>query len=167
VRVAGSLASGLIGAVALAQSAAGPTAPAAAPGSSAAPASAARSSAVVVPRSERGQWYYAGRYGVDHLQVRSISSGISLEFRYRVLNPGKAQALGDKRSKPAMVDWKTGTRLTVPTMEKIGQLRQQVTQLEQGREYWMVFANPGKLVKPGDRVDVVVGAIRLEGLVVE
>ena len=111
--------------------------------------------------------WYAARYGVDHLQVRSISSGLSLEFRYRVLNPDKAQILGDKNAKPALVDWKTGARLTVPTMEKIGQLRQEPGKLEQGREYWMVFANPGKLVKPRDRVDVVVGPIRLEGLIVE
>jgi hypothetical protein len=30
-----------------------------------------------------------------------------------------------------------------------------------------VFSNPGKLVKPGQKVDVVVGAVRLEGLTVE
>jgi len=59
-----------------------------------------------------------------------------------------------------------GSRLTVPTMEKIGMLRQTATP-EAGREYWMVFANPGKLVKPGQRVDVVVGAFRASSLTVE
>ena len=134
----------------------------------AAPAPAGKPSASFgVPHSQRGEWYYAGRYGVDHLQVRSISSGLSLEFRYRVLNPDKAHVLADKDAKPYIVDWKTGNRLTVPTMEKIGQLRQEPTKLEQGRDYWMVFANPGKMVKPKDKVDVVVGPIRLEGLIVE
>jgi hypothetical protein len=117
-------------------------------------------------RSQRGEMYYARRYGVDQLQVRSISSGSSLEFRYRVLDAEKAAVLNDKGAKPYLVDQKTGSRLTVPTMEKIGMLRQTATP-EPGREYWMVFANPGKLVKPGQRVDVVVGAFRASSLTVE
>ena len=184
VRLAPMFAASLLTAAAFAQSApspgAAPSAPAAmpsTPGTAAPPSGAAASGAPApaakaspsfgVPRSQRGEMWYAARYGVDQLRVRTVSSGMSLEFRYRVLNPDKAQILGDKNAKPYITDWKTGTRLTVPTMEKIGQLRQQVTKLEQGREYWMVFANPGKLVKPKDRVDVVVGPIHLDGLVVE
>jgi hypothetical protein len=128
------------------------------------PATAAR--AMVVPRSERAEMYYARRFGVDHLQVRSTASGNSLQFRYRVLDAEKAKLLNDKRATPYMLDWQTGNRLQVPTMEKIGTLRQMATP-EVGREYWMVFSNPGKLVKPGQKVDVVVGAVRLEGLTVE
>jgi hypothetical protein len=170
--LAGLIAVG-VAAGACAQSASGsPTAPAA-PGSATdaakatAPPVARPWAAHGVPHSHRGEMWYAARYGVDHLQIRSISSGASLEFRYRVLNPDKAQILGDKNAKPYITDWKTGNRLTVPTMEKIGQLRQQVTRLEEGREYWMVFANPGKLVKPGDKIDVTVGPIHLDGLIVE
>jgi hypothetical protein len=117
-------------------------------------------------RSQRGERYYARRYGVDQLQVRSISSGSSLEFRYRVLDAEKAAVLNDKSAKPYLVDQKTGSRLTVPTMEKIGMLRQTATP-EPERQYWMVFANPGKLVKPGQRVDVVIGAFRATSLTVE
>lgn len=100
------------------------------------------------------------------MRVRSTASGSSLEFRYRVLEPQKAAALTDKRAKPVLIDQKTGNRLMVPTMEKIGELRQTATP-EEGREYWMVFANPGKLVKPGERVDVVIGAFRVSSLTVE
>jgi hypothetical protein len=117
-------------------------------------------------RSQRGEVYYARRFGVDQLQVRSTSSGSSLEFRYRVLDAQKAAALSDKRATPVLIDQKTGNRLTVPTMEKIGALRQTPTP-EEGREYWMVFANPGKLVKPGQRVDVVIGAFHASSLTVE
>jgi hypothetical protein len=119
-----------------------------------------------VPRSQRAEWYWAGRYGVDHLQVRAIASGASLEFRYRVVDAQKAKSLNDKRANPYMVDWKSGAKLPVPQTEQMGSLRQVSTQ-EPGREYWMIFNNPGKLVKPGDRVDVVAGASRLEGLIVE
>jgi hypothetical protein len=121
---------------------------------------------VDVPYSARAEMYRARRFGVDHLRVRSISSGASLEFRYRVVDPDKAQLLTDKRAKPLMIDQATGYKLEVPTMEKIGELRQTATP-EQGREYWMVFANRGKLVKPGQRVDVLIGSFRAEGLTVE
>jgi len=117
-------------------------------------------------RSLRGETYIARRVGVDQLQVRSTSSGSSLEFRYRVLDAQKAALLSDKRASPVLIDQKTGDRLTVPTMEKIGALRQ-VANPEPGREYWMVFANPGKRVKPGQRVDVVIGAFRAISLTVE
>jgi hypothetical protein len=135
------------------------------------PAAAAVKAPLVRPpyagaRSQRGERYYAHLYGVDQLRVRSTSSGESLEFRYRVVDPQKAAVLGDKRAKPVLVDQKTGARLTVPTMEKIGELRQ-TSALEAGREYWMIFANPGKLVKPGQRVDIVVGAFRISSLTVE
>jgi hypothetical protein len=136
-----------------------------------APPPAAKAAAVAPPlhagaRGQRGEMYYARRFGVDHLQVRSTSSGSSLEFRYRVVDPQKAAFLTDKHAKPYLVDQRTGNRLTVPTMEKIGELRQTAAP-EQGREYWMLFANPGKLVKPGQRVDVVIGAFRATSLTVE
>jgi len=157
VRLAGLLAAGLVG-----SSLAG----AAAPVPDSAPAASAVAAPHQAPRSRRGEMYYAGRYGVDQLQVRAVSSGASLEFRYRVLDSFKAAVLNDKRAMPYLVDQKSGTRLTVPTMEKIGALRQ-VANPEPGREYWMIFANPGKLVKPGQRVDVVIGAFRANSLTVE
>jgi hypothetical protein len=119
-----------------------------------------------VPRSQRAEMFYARRFGVDHLQVRYTASGSSLQFRYRVLDAEKAKILNDKRANPYLIDRETGNKLAVPTMEKIGTLRQVATP-EEGREYWMVFSNPGKLVKPGQRVDVVIGSFRVEGLLVE
>ncbi|HWS64212.1 MAG TPA: hypothetical protein VN325_15765 [Steroidobacteraceae bacterium] len=180
VLLAAVLAGTLLTAGALAQSSPGATAAQPAPGATtaqpapgaatpaaaAAPGAKALASPIGVPRSQKAARYLALRYGVDHLQVRSVSSGASLEFRYRVLDAEKAKILNDKRSAPYMIDWKTGARLTVPTVEKIGALRQTATP-EPGHEYWMVFSNPGKLVKQGDRVDVVAGPVRLEGLIVE
>jgi hypothetical protein len=51
-------------------------------------------------------------------------------------------------------------------MDKIGQLRQ-TGQLEAGQEYWMVFSNKGNVIKAGDRVSILVGTYRIDGLVVE
>jgi hypothetical protein len=130
-------------------------------------AGAVRGSAVVsVPRSQRAQMFYRRRWGIEDITVRSLSSGSSLEFRYRVVIPDKAQVLNDKRVKPYLIDEKTGTRLEVPTMEKIGELRQTATP-EEGRQYWMVFSNSGRVVKRGQRVDVLIGPFRADGLTVE
>jgi hypothetical protein len=60
----------------------------------------------------------------------------------------------------------SGAKLIVPTPAKTGALRNSNEPLA-GRVYWMFFANPGQLVKPGDHVDIEIGAFRLEGAVVQ
>jgi len=45
-------------------------------------------------------------------------------------------------------------------------LRQSSTP-EMGKTYWMAFSNKGGVVKRGDRVDIVIGQFRAEGLIVD
>jgi len=78
----------------------------------------------------------------------------------------KAKMLNDKKNQPSLIDPKAGVKLVVPSLEKIGQLRQSATP-EAGKVYWMAFSNKGRLVKRGDHVDVVIGQFRAGGLVVE
>jgi hypothetical protein len=112
------------------------------------------------------QDYYQVRWGVDSLSVRSAESGLMIRFNYRVLDPSKARALNDKNATPLLLDSQAGVQLVVPTMDKIGQLRQS-SDPEAGRMYWMVFSNKEKLVRPGHRVSVVIGSFRADGLVVQ
>ena len=109
--------------------------------------------------------YYQRLWGVEILGVKPVSSGTMIRFSYRVVDADKAKTLNDKQATPRLVDQKTGATLVVPTMEKVGQLRQSSTP-ENGREYWMLFSNQGNLVRPGNRVDVVIGNFRAEGLIV-
>jgi len=81
------------------------------------------------------------------------------------LDVNKAKALNDKKSTPYLIDQKTGTVLQVPQMPKVGLLRQTSDPVN-GAEYWMVFSNKG-VVKPGNRVDIAIGNIRFNGLVVQ
>lgn len=115
------------------------------------------------PKARR---FYQVTWGVDILGVKLVSSGLMIRFSYRVLNSNKAKALNDKKATPLLIDQKSGAKLEVPTMEKVGQLRQSAAP-EKGHEYWMVFANKGEVVKPGSRVDVVIGNFRAKGLVVQ
>lgn len=105
-------------------------------------------------------------WGIELETVRPVSSGYMLEMRYRVLDADKAMPLMEKKAKPYLIDEATGTRLMVPAMENIGELRQTPRPTE-GRLYYIIFGNPGKLVKRGGLVTVVIGNFRAEGLVVD
>lgn len=106
------------------------------------------------------------RWGIDDVHVRSTASGSMLRFSYRVVDADKAKVLNDKNAKPYLIVPKTGARLEVPETEKIGKLRQ-TSAPENGREYWMVFTNAGRLLKPGDHVDIVIGTFRANELLIE
>jgi hypothetical protein len=104
-------------------------------------------------------------WGIDSLDVRWTESGEVIRFSYRVLDPEKAKVLNDKKNEPSLIDPQAGVKLVVPSLEKVGQLRQSSTP-EAGKVYWMAFSNKGRLVKRGHQVDVVIGTFRGEGLVV-
>ncbi len=110
--------------------------------------------------------YYKLFWGVDSLSVKLVESGELVRFAWRVVDPDRAQVLSDKKLEPALVDPQAGVSLVVPTREKIGQLRQGAPP-EPGKSYWMVFSNKGRKVKRGDRVSVVIGAFRADGLAVD
>ena len=110
--------------------------------------------------------YYQLIWGVESLSVKLVESGEIVRFSYRVLDPDKARALNDKNNEPSLIDPRAGVQLVVPRMEKIGQLRQTSTP-EASKAYWIAFSNKGRPVKKGDRVDVVIGQFRAQGLVVD
>lgn len=78
----------------------------------------------------------------------------------------KAALINDKAKAPYLIEEKMGIALQIPQMEKVGQLRQ-TGKPENGREYWMAFSNKGKVIRPGSRVDIVIGRFRINDLVVE
>jgi len=135
----------------------------------AAQAAAAGAPARYLPNhfSRRAQMYYEGVWGVDSLAVKWAESGEMVRFSWRVLDPEKAKALNDKKVEPALEDPQARVSLVVPSLEKVGQLRQASQNIEAGKSYWMAFSNAGRRVKRGDRVNVVIGNFRAEGLVVE
>jgi hypothetical protein len=114
----------------------------------------------------RAGTYYRLIWGVESLAVKWAESGEIIRFSYRVLDPEKAKTLNDKRLEPSLIDPQAGVQLVVPSMEKIGQLRQSSTP-EAGKSYWMAFSNKGRPVKRGHRVSVVIGKFRADGLVVD
>lgn len=119
-----------------------------------------------VSMSSRARIYYLSVWGVDDLLVHRTASGSLIRFTYRVVNPARAKSLADKRSTPYMYGERSHALLHVPVMEQVGPLRQS-TPPKEGKEYWMVFSNKGNFVRVGDRVDVVIGPVHVDGLLVE
>jgi len=116
--------------------------------------------------AHKAQNYYAGVWGVDKLQVRQTASGNLIRFTYRVTDPALAKPLADRNATPYLLGQRSRALLQVPVMDKVGPLRQ-AQGLTAGQQYWMVFSNKGNLVKPGDRVNVMIGAFHADGLMVE
>ena len=133
---------------------------------SASPPTLSSTAVVSASRSNRQAMMYRGIWGVDNLQVKQTASGELIRFSWRVVDASKAKVLSDKKEIAYLIEQSTGAKLEVPQTEKVGQLRQ-VAAPENGREYWMVFFNSRHVVKPGARVNVVVGKFRVDGLVVE
>ncbi len=119
-----------------------------------------------VKMTEKAKNYYVAAWGVDKLKVSYTSSGNLIRFSYRVADPERAKPLADKKATPYLLGQRSRALLQVPVMDKVGHLRQAATP-QAGQEYWMVFSNKGNLIKPGDRVNVMIGAFHADGLVVE
>jgi len=116
--------------------------------------------------SKRAGEYYSLVWGVDSLAVKWTESGEVIRFTYRVLDAEKAKVLNDKKNQPVLIDPQAGVKLVVPSLEKVGQLRQS-SDPEAGKSYWMAFSNKGRPVKKGDHVTVEIGTFKAEGLVVD
>jgi hypothetical protein len=116
--------------------------------------------------TEKAREYYPSAWGVQRLQTQLTSSGNLVRFTFRVLDPARAKPFADHAATPYLYAPRTHAMLQVPTMEKIGQLRQ-LGNLEPNKDYWMVFSNKGNLVRAGDRVNVIIGPFHAEGLLVE
>jgi len=107
------------------------------------------------------------KYGVQIKNLRLTAHGQMLDLRYVVKDVEKAKPFLNAEIKPYLIDGKSGTRLTVPTTPKMGSLRQKTKNPEVGRQYFMIFGNPGMRVRPDSKMTLVVGDIRIEDIPVQ
>jgi hypothetical protein len=114
----------------------------------------------------RAHMYYAMVWGIDDPRAKLVESGEMIRFTYRVVDAEKAKPLNDKKVEPSLVCPDRSVKLVIPTLEKVGQLRQSAAP-EAGRSYWMAFSNKGGIVKRGDRVNIVIGNFHADGIEVE
>lgn len=108
------------------------------------------------------------RLGIKIVGLRRSSAGYMLDFRYRVLDPVKAAALLDRKISPHLVDEASGAQLGVPDAPKVGQLRPTSrNNVIPGRDYYILFANPGRYLNAGSKVTLIAGDVQIRNLTVE
>ncbi len=123
---------------------------------------------VAVPNvAEQEQADPGDPWGIRVIGIRRTAADYMLDFRFRMLDPEKAAAIMDRKIKPQLIVEKNGHKLQVPVSAKIGPLRQAPKFAKVDRNYFMFFANPGRAVKAGDQVTLVIGDFRQEHIVVE
>lgn len=109
----------------------------------------------------------AERLGIEVTAMGLSAAGYMIDLRYRVLDPEKAAPLLSRKIRPHLVDETSGAVLAVPNSPKLGAIRQTDARPKIGREYFVLFANPGRLLQPGARVSLVMGDTKLENLTVQ
>jgi hypothetical protein len=104
----------------------------------------------------------AERSGVKITHVAVTGGGGLIDLRYRVFDPDKANTLHDKRTPPTLVDEQNGlvvNRLLMNHAVHKGPL-------QAGVSYYLVFNNPGNLVRRGSMVTVLLGDAEVQHVVV-
>jgi len=105
-------------------------------------------------------------WGIEPLGINLSAAGYLLDFRYRVIDPEKALGFTDRSVKPYLIDQATGAKMYVPSPPKVGRLQQTSRKPVAGRVHFVLFANPGRFVKPGAKVTVVFGDCQIKDLTV-
>jgi hypothetical protein len=105
-------------------------------------------------------------WGIEITSIREAAAGHMIDFRYRVIDADEAAPLFRRGTDAFLLDESTGARLSVFNGAKVGPLRNTNTPQE-GRTYFMFFANPGKRVHRGSTTSFVVGEFCADGLRVE
>ncbi|MCF6194690.1 MAG: hypothetical protein L3J46_10215 [Kangiellaceae bacterium] len=98
--------------------------------------------------------------------MRQTAAGYMLEFRYKVHDAEKAKSLFERQTKPVLIHARSGAELVVPTPAKTGALRNSNPPLVD-HTYWMFFANPGKLVNVGEKVNIKIGDFLAKDIIVQ
>lgn len=105
------------------------------------------------------------------IRVKSLSlsaGGNLVDFRYQVMDAQKALALSSKKdSNPYLIDQASGAILRTPNLAQVGNLRNSMKNPIAGKTYFMLFSNPGMLVKKGGKVTLIIGDVKTENILVE
>jgi hypothetical protein len=106
--------------------------------------------------------------GVEAVALRPSMGGSVLDFRYRVIDAKKALPIFDRKLKPYLLDATGTVALGVPEDQKQGSLRASTRNPPvAGKQYYVFFANSHGSVNRGERVSVVLGPCRIDGVTVD
>lgn len=108
------------------------------------------------------------KWGIRPESVRLSAGGFMIDFRYRITDSAKASVLlKEKELKPRLVDMASRAVLSIHELDKVGAMRTSFKNIVANKEFFMMFANPNRFIKRGNRVAIVIGEFRMDNLVVQ
>lgn len=96
------------------------------------------------------------RSGVRIVRVAVSGGGGLVDLRYRVVDPQAAAAIHDTATPPRLVDERTDV-----LVDELFMGHMHHGQFKAAQTYYLIFDNPGNLVRRGSRVTVQLGAARV------
>jgi hypothetical protein len=99
----------------------------------------------------------AQRLGVKITQVAVSGHGGLVDLRYRVLDPDRANEVHDAAKPPAVVDDRSGVVVNQLYMD-----HSHSGPFRAGATYYLIFNNPGNLVRRGATVSVLLGDTQVD-----
>jgi hypothetical protein len=124
--------------------------------------------AQVIPSSGLSMNSAEETFGIRVEGLRLSAAGSMLDFRYRVLDAQKAAPMLDGRIQPYLLDETHGAKLGVPDTPVLGRIRQTARngKIFTDRTYFIMFGNPGKVLQSGDKVTLLLGAVKVTDVAV-
>lgn len=105
--------------------------------------------------------------GIHVESLRLTAADYMIDLRFRVTDPERAAPFFSRSTELQLLDPVSGARLAVPNTPKLGRLRQVARKDMPDRSYFVLFANPGRYLKAGTRVNLVAGDTPVAQLTVE
>jgi hypothetical protein len=97
-------------------------------------------------------------WGIRITNVAVIATGGLVDLRFQVIDPDKALGILDPDDAPVLIDAATGKVLDKGAAHG----GHNAGGFKPGRTYYFLFQNNGALLKPGSRVTIKIGDVRLE-----
>ena len=107
-------------------------------------------------------------WGIQIISLTITANGYMMDFRFKVVDEKKSKIFFDHRIKPTLIVEKSNAVLPVPMAAKVGAFRptNRGGNIKAGKIYYIVFGNPDSHVKSGDKVTMVFGDFKAEGMTV-
>ncbi|MGE5620350.1 MAG: hypothetical protein ACM3US_13980 [Sphingomonadaceae bacterium] len=102
------------------------------------------------------------RYGVQITGVHVVANGGLIDFRYRVVDAGKAKDFGHYTETSPLLTAEDSGRTVEVTIMGLHNHR-----VETGRSYYVLFRNTNNAIRPGTPVSVQIGNLRLQNLIAQ
>lgn len=101
-------------------------------------------------------------WGIRMTHVAVTGNGGLVDVRFQVIDPDKALGIHDPEGLPILVDEASGYALMQPGVHADHEVRE----YRAGGTYYLLYQNNYGLLKPGNRVTILMGELKLEHVIV-